>query len=96
MIRSLGWALFAAGLLGWATAALGAPAGVNASWKAHVSRAILEGRCNDAKTIALKANDIDTAAKAVMLCKPSPKSKAAASAVKKNSVGTTKTNVRRT
>lgn len=73
MIRSVVKLLFVAGLMGWATATLAAPAGVTNSWKAQVSRAILEGRCDDAKTIALKANDIDTAAKAVMLCKPGSK-----------------------
>jgi len=82
MIRRLVTLLFVAGLLGWATAALAAPAGINTSWKAQVSRAILEGRCDDAKTIALKANDIDTAAKAVMLCKP--KAKPAAPTVKED------------
>ena len=89
MIRNVGRALFVAALLGWATAALAAPAGVNTSWKAQVSRAILEGRCNDAKTIALKANDIDTAAKAVMLCKPKskPKPKPAAPTVKEDTSG---------
>ena len=90
MIRSFARSLFVVALLGWATAALAAPAGVNTSWKAQVSRAILEGRCNDAKTIALKANDIDTAAKAVMLCKPG--SKSSAIVAKKTSGAATKPN----
>jgi hypothetical protein len=82
MIRRLGRTLFVAVQLGWASVALAAPAGFNTSWKAQVSRAILEGRCDDAKTIALKVNDIETAANAVLLCKP--KSKPAPPAVKED------------
>jgi Gram-negative bacterial TonB protein C-terminal/Sel1 repeat len=40
------------------------------SWKAQVSKAILEGRCDEAKSIALQANDLDVAEQALRLCKP--------------------------
>jgi hypothetical protein len=42
------------------------------SWKARVSSAILEGRCEEAKAIALAANDLDVAEQAVRLCVPKP------------------------
>lgn len=41
-----------------------------APWKAELSRAILEGRCTEAKTIALKANDLNLAEQALRLCVP--------------------------
>jgi len=47
-----------------------------APWKAELSRAILEGRCTDAKTIALKANDLNLAEQALRLCVPNDVAKA--------------------
>ncbi len=47
-----------------------------APWKAELSRAILEGRCTEAKTIALKANDLNLAEQALRLCVPKDIAKA--------------------
>lgn len=38
------------------------------AWKSRVSAAILAGRCEEAKAIALGANDLDVAEQAVRLC----------------------------
>jgi TPR repeat protein len=40
--------------------------------RSQVSAAVLEGRCDDAKTIALLASRIDMAEQAMRLCKPKP------------------------
>jgi hypothetical protein len=40
--------------------------------RSQVSAAVLEGRCDDAKTIALLASRIDIAEQAMRLCKPKP------------------------
>lgn len=37
-----------------------------------VSQAVLEGRCDDARRIALEAGDLDAADKAMRLCTPAP------------------------
>ena len=44
---------------------------------AAVSTAVLEGRCDDAKTAALQANNLDLAEQAMRLCKPKPAVKVA-------------------
>ena len=58
---------------GCASGALAAPSDLATPWKAQVSKAILEGRCDDAKTIALQANDLDVAEQALRICKPATK-----------------------
>lgn len=42
----------------------------NASLLATISKAILEGRCEDAKTVALTSSRLDLADQAMRLCKP--------------------------
>ncbi len=46
---------------------------VNADLLATISTAILEGRCEDAKTVALTASRLDLADQAMRLCKPAAK-----------------------
>lgn len=41
-----------------------------------VSTAVLEGRCDDAKAVALQAGNLDLAEQAMRLCKPKPAAKA--------------------
>jgi hypothetical protein len=45
----------------------------NADLLATISKAILEGRCEDAKTVALTASRLDLADQAMRLCKPATK-----------------------
>lgn len=45
----------------------------NADLLATISKAILEGRCEDAKTVALTASRLDLADQAMRLCKPAAK-----------------------
>ncbi len=45
----------------------------NADLSATISKAILEGRCEDAKTVALTSSRLDLADLAVRLCKPATK-----------------------
>jgi len=47
----------------------GAPA---ADWRRRLGDAILEGRCQEAKRIALEFGSVDMAVKAVRLCRPGP------------------------
>lgn len=47
----------------------GAPA---TDWRRRLGDAILEGRCQDAKRIALEFGSVDMAVKAVRLCRPGP------------------------
>lgn len=41
-------------------------------WRRRLGDAILEGRCQDAKRIALEFGSVDMAVKAVRLCRPGP------------------------
>ena len=43
-----------------------------ADWRRRLGDAILEGRCQDAKRIALEFGSVDMAVKAVRLCRPGP------------------------
>ena len=45
----------------------------NADLSAAISKAILEGRCEDAKTVALTSSRLDLADQAMRLCKPAAK-----------------------
>jgi len=47
-------------------------ASTEASWMSEVSSAILEGRCKDAKEIALRQSRLDVADQAMRLCTPKP------------------------
>ncbi len=71
MTKHLGLLVFLAALSGPASVSLAAPVSGDTSWKSQVSKAILEGRCDEAKSIALQANDLDVAEQALRLCKPS-------------------------
>jgi len=44
--------------------------GTTPPWKRDVSTAVLEGRCEDARVIAIKAGDFDLAEQALRLCHP--------------------------
>ncbi|HEY8617217.1 hypothetical protein [Phenylobacterium sp.] len=46
--------------------------GVTPDWRRRLGSAILEGRCEDAKRIALEFGSVDMALKAVRLCRPGP------------------------
>lgn len=70
MIKSIEPLLIALLFAGCASGASAAPSDLATPWKAQVSKAILEGRCDDAKTLALQANDLDVAEQALRLCKP--------------------------
>jgi hypothetical protein len=41
-------------------------------WRRRLGDAILEGRCEDARRIALEFGSVDMAVKAVRLCRPGP------------------------
>jgi hypothetical protein len=73
MLKRLEPLVIALLLAGCASGALAAPSDLATPWKAQVSKAILEGRCDDAKTIALQANDLDVAEQALRICKPATK-----------------------
>jgi Sel1 repeat len=73
MLKRLELLVIALLLAGCASGALAAPSDVATPWKAQVSKAILEGRCDDAKNIALQANDLDVAEQALRICKPATK-----------------------
>jgi len=81
MLKRLEPLVIALLLAGCASGALAAPSDVATPWKAQVSKAILEGRCDDAKNIALQANDLDVAEQALRICKPATKATTTPSSV---------------
>lgn len=50
----------------------GAETPAERDWRKRLGDAILDGRCRDAKRIALEYGDVDVALKAVKLCRPQP------------------------
>lgn len=56
----------------------------NADLLATISKAILEGRCEDAKTVALTSSRLDLADQAMRLCKPAAKPPTAAKPAMRN------------
>jgi hypothetical protein len=68
MINRLESAWTALALSSLAPAALATPAGNETGWKDQVAKAIIEGRCDDAKAIALAANPSDVAQQVLGPC----------------------------
>ena len=71
----------------FASAAPPGAAGTADGWRSDVSKAILEGRCDDARMIALRAGDLDVAEQALRLCIRTPPENKSPSAPPKSTTG---------
>ena len=71
----------------FASAAPPGATGTADGWRSDVSKAVLEGRCDDARMIALRAGDLDVAEQALRLCIRTPPENKSPSAPPKSTIG---------